>query len=103
MAAKSFTFDVATHGKTTALVYRASEPIGAAVVLAHGAGAAQTHPFLVDMATRIAKGGVEEGERCHVPGIAMKIVMLVNALSPRFMRRAFAGLLGRMVRKKQLA
>ena len=37
-----------------------------------------------------------------VPGITMKIVMLINALSPRFMRRAFAGLLGRIVRKKQL-
>jgi hypothetical protein len=29
--------------------------------------------------------------------------MLINAFSPRFVRRAFAGLLGRYVRKKQLA
>ncbi len=56
---ESFTFDVATHGTTTALVYRASAPIEATLVLAHGAGAAQTHPFMVDMATRIAKHGID--------------------------------------------
>jgi hypothetical protein len=38
-----------------------------------------------------------------VPGITMKVVMLINALSPRFLRRAFAGLLGRYVRRKQRA
>ena len=54
-----FTFDVATHGKTTALVYRASEPLSSTLVLAHGAGAAQTHPFMVDMARRIASRGVD--------------------------------------------
>jgi predicted alpha/beta-hydrolase family hydrolase len=57
--AESFTFDVATHGLTTALVYRASEPIGATLILAHGAGTAQTHPFMVDMASRIAERGVD--------------------------------------------
>lgn len=59
MAGKSFTFEVATHGATTALVYRASEPIGSTLILAHGAGAAQSHPFMIDMATRIAKRGVD--------------------------------------------
>ncbi len=54
-----FTFDVATHGATTALVYRASDPIQATLILAHGAGAAQTHPFMVDMATRIAQRGID--------------------------------------------
>jgi predicted alpha/beta-hydrolase family hydrolase len=57
---RPFTFDVATHGKTTALVYRAADPVLAAtLILAHGAGAAQTHPFMVDMAGRIAKRGVD--------------------------------------------
>lgn len=56
---ESFTFDVATHGTSTALVYRASDPIAATLVLAHGAGAGQTHPFMVDMATRIAKRGID--------------------------------------------
>jgi predicted alpha/beta-hydrolase family hydrolase len=56
---ESFTFDVATHGSTTALVYRAREPIGATLILAHGAGAAQTHPFMVDMAQRISRRGVD--------------------------------------------
>ena len=54
-----FTFDVATHGTTTALVYRAREPIEATLVLAHGAGAAQTHPFMVGMATRLAMRGID--------------------------------------------
>jgi predicted alpha/beta-hydrolase family hydrolase len=57
--AESFTFDVATHGSTTALVYRASEPIGSTLILAHGAGASQTHPFLVDMASRLASRGLD--------------------------------------------
>lgn len=57
--ADSFTFDVATHGATTALVYRASEPIGSTLILAHGAGSSQTHPFIVDMASRIARRGID--------------------------------------------
>ncbi len=52
---------------------------------------------------RSAIRSFERGRAMVVPGIAMKIVMLINALSPRFVRRAFAGLLGRIVRKKQLA
>jgi uncharacterized protein len=56
---ESFTFEVATKGSTTALVYRAPEPTGATLVLAHGAGAAQTHPFLIGMATRIAARGTD--------------------------------------------
>jgi predicted alpha/beta-hydrolase family hydrolase len=54
-----FTFDVATHGQTTAIVYRATEPMRATLLLGHGAGAAQTHPFMVDMAGRIAARGVD--------------------------------------------
>ena len=54
-----FQFDVATHGTTTALVYRASDPIAVTLILAHGAGAGQTHPFMVDMATRIARRGID--------------------------------------------
>ncbi|HSO39681.1 MAG TPA: alpha/beta family hydrolase [Labilithrix sp.] len=55
----SFTFEVATRGTTTARVYRASDPIAATLILAHGAGAAQTHPFMIDMATRIAQRGID--------------------------------------------
>jgi predicted alpha/beta-hydrolase family hydrolase len=82
--ALGFTFDVADHGKTTALVYhgrgsaptpretsadsalrapsasdRAAEPAKATLVLGHGAGAAQTHPFMVDIAKRISARGVD--------------------------------------------
>jgi predicted alpha/beta-hydrolase family hydrolase len=56
---ESFTFDVATHGTTTAFVYRASDPVGSTLILAHGAGVPQTHPFMIDMAQRLAKRGVD--------------------------------------------
>jgi predicted alpha/beta-hydrolase family hydrolase len=52
-------FDVGAHGKTSAAIYRAADPTDATLVLAHGAGAPRTHPFMVDMATRIASKGVD--------------------------------------------
>jgi predicted alpha/beta-hydrolase family hydrolase len=54
-----FTFDVADRGTTTAIVYRAPDPIEATLLLAHGAGAPQTHPFMVDMAERLAARGID--------------------------------------------
>lgn len=59
MGSSSFAFPVATHGKTRALLYRAHEPIHATLVLAHGAGAPQTHPFMIDMASRVAARGID--------------------------------------------
>lgn len=56
---QSFTIDVATHGTTTALVYRAREPLRVTLILAHGAGAPQSHPFMVDIATRLAARGID--------------------------------------------
>jgi hypothetical protein len=56
---ESFQFEVATKGTTTALVYRAREPLGATLILAHGAGTSQTHPFMIDMATRLAAHGID--------------------------------------------
>lgn len=44
--------------------------------------------------------GFDRGRAIVVPGFIMKIVMLVNALSPRFMRRVFASLIGRVARKR---
>jgi short-subunit dehydrogenase len=61
--------------------------------------------FVEISAERCARVSIRAFERnaaIVVPGITMKIVMLVNALSPRFMRRLFAGLIGRVARKKQL-
>jgi predicted alpha/beta-hydrolase family hydrolase len=58
-APRSGIADVGTHGQTTARVYRAKEPLEATLVLAHGAGAPQTHPFMIDMATRIAARGID--------------------------------------------
>ncbi len=58
--ASRFSFDVGTHGKVSGASYRAADPIArATLVLAHGAGAPRTHPFMTSMAVRIAKKGVD--------------------------------------------
>jgi short-subunit dehydrogenase len=56
-----------------------------------------------EQCARSAVRGFERGCALVVPGVTMKIVMLINALSPRFMRRVFAGVLGRYARRKMLA
>jgi predicted alpha/beta-hydrolase family hydrolase len=58
--ATAFSFDVGTYGRVSAALYRAADPIAkATLVLAHGAGAPRTHPFMTSMAARIAKKGVD--------------------------------------------
>ena len=57
MGAESFLVDVAGT-QTTALRYGA-EGARAALVLAHGAGAPQTHPWMVRMAGALASRGLE--------------------------------------------
>lgn len=52
---------------------------------------------------RAAIRGFERNRAIVVPGLLLKIAMMVNAFSPRFMRRVFAGLIGRHARRKQLA
>jgi predicted alpha/beta-hydrolase family hydrolase len=56
--AGGFRIEVPDLGRTEALVYRAT-PATATVVLAPGAGAPQTHPFLVDVAQRLAARGLD--------------------------------------------
>lgn len=51
--------EVPGEGETTALFYRAPEPMGATLILAHGAGAPQRHPFMVDTARRLAARGID--------------------------------------------
>ncbi|MGE0393795.1 MAG: alpha/beta family hydrolase [Vicinamibacterales bacterium] len=47
-------------GTTTARLYEASAPrLGATLVLAHGAGAPQSHPFMVRFASGLAARGVD--------------------------------------------
>lgn len=57
--AASFSFEVGALGKASALVYRARDPARVTLILAHGAGAPQTHPFMVDMAGRLAARGID--------------------------------------------
>lgn len=59
MAQSSFEFDVGAHGSTTARVYRAKDPVDATLILGHGAGAPQTHPFMVDIAERLSSRGID--------------------------------------------
>jgi uncharacterized protein len=57
---ESFRVEVgAPERSVTALVYRADEPIGATLLLAHGAGVSQRHRFMTDMAARIARRGID--------------------------------------------
>lgn len=56
-----------------------------------------------EQCARAAIRGFDRGRAIVVPGFVMKIVMLVNALSPRFARRIFARLVGRAARARQLA
>jgi predicted alpha/beta-hydrolase family hydrolase len=47
-------------GATTALVYRADhDPVGAVLILGHGAGAGQHHPWMVDCARSLSGLGLE--------------------------------------------
>ena len=55
-----------------------------------------------EQCARAALRGFDRGRAMVVPGFWMKLVMLVNDLSPRFMRRLFARMLGPAARKKQL-
>jgi uncharacterized protein len=57
--AEEITFDVGTHGKTSAAIYRASDPMQRTLILGHGAGSARTHPFMIDMAERLTAKGVD--------------------------------------------
>jgi hypothetical protein len=55
-----------------------------------------------DHCARVSVRAFDRGRALVVPGLWMKLVMLVNDLSPRFMRRLFASVLGGIARKKQL-
>lgn len=56
----SFEVKAGSGGRTSARSYPAAEPrqSGATLVLAHGAGAPQTHPWMVSMARTIAERGI---------------------------------------------
>jgi short-subunit dehydrogenase len=49
---------------------------------------------------RASVRGFDRGRALVVPGAVMKVVMLINELSPRFMRRLFASLVGRFARRR---
>jgi short-subunit dehydrogenase len=53
-----------------------------------------------EQCARASIRGFDSGRALVVPGLIMKIVMLINELSPRFMRRAFASVVGRVARRR---
>src|SRR4051812_41669855 len=55
----SFAIPIPPHGETTARLYRSAEPAGPCLVLAHGAGAGQQHPFMTATARELAARGVD--------------------------------------------
>lgn len=62
--------------------------------------------FVEISATRCARSairGFDRGRAMVIPGIVIRVVMWINALSPRFMRRLVASLIGRVARKKELS
>jgi uncharacterized protein len=57
---ETFAFEVGPErGATSATVYRAPSPSSATLLLAPGAGAPRAHPFIVDMARRLALRGLD--------------------------------------------
>ena len=67
----------------------------------------QQTPKIVEISAercaRSAIRGFDRGRAMVVPGLLIRLLLMVNALSPRFMRRLFASILGRIARKKELA
>jgi len=55
----SLKVEVETRGTTTALVYRSAAADAPCLVLAHGAGAGQRHPFMVGTARALGDRGVD--------------------------------------------
>ena len=53
-------FEVGSHGTTSGEIHRARDPVcRATLLLAHGAGAPRTHPFITSMADRLAANGLD--------------------------------------------
>ena len=55
----ALTVPVQADAATTAFVYRADDKAGAALVLAHGAGAPQRSPWIVNLAQALTTRGLD--------------------------------------------
>jgi uncharacterized protein len=64
-------------------------------------------PSLVEISAeqcaRAAIRGFDRGRAMVVPGVVIRLVLMLNALSPRFLRRFVAAFLGKIARRKELA
>jgi hypothetical protein len=63
-------------------------------------------PALVEISAercaRAAIHGFDRGRAMVVPGAIINLVLAINALSPRCLRRVFAMVLGKVARRKEL-
>jgi len=59
VTAERHTVPLGPHQTTTATVYRAGSPAGCLLVLAHGAGAGQHHPFMTAISSQLAARGLD--------------------------------------------
>jgi predicted alpha/beta-hydrolase family hydrolase len=91
---------LATGQSTTATVYRAGAPRGRLLLLAHGAGAGQHHPFMTAMAAQLAARGLDVvtfdfsylHERRKVPDRAPALeACFANVIDWATARREFSG------------
>ena len=98
--AESHTVDIDGGRTTTALSYAAGKPRRALLVLGHGAGAGQRHPFMVGAAEGLAARGIDVvtfdfpymHERRHVPDKAPVLEQCFRSVITA--SRAFDGLSG---------
>ncbi|MFO0740054.1 MAG: SDR family oxidoreductase [Labilithrix sp.] len=66
-----------------------------------GQGAPKFVEISAERCARATIRGFDRGRAMVVPGAVITLLLMVNALSPRFMRRVFASILGKIARKKQ--
>jgi uncharacterized protein len=66
-----------------------------------------TPPKFVEIsAERCARSSIaafDRGRAMVIPGVVIHLLLIVNGLSPRFMRRLFAAVIGRIARRRQAA
>lgn len=93
-------------GPTSGIVYLSDEPSGTLLVLAHGAGAGQQHPFMVQIARGFATRGVDvvtfdfpymhQGRRMPDKAPVLEscfraVIQTVHEWKPEISRRLFVG------------
>jgi hypothetical protein len=98
--------DLEVEGPTSGIVYLSDEGSGTLLVLAHGAGAGQRHPFMVQVAREFAARGIDvvtfdfpymhQGRRAPdrapiLESCFRSVIQTVREWNPEICRRLFVG------------